>query len=165
MYAFMTTGTTHFLKSLTEVHPKINFYFMKSAGNTLVYYEENRKKGVFVSGKSYSILAKNGVVEQFGFVSMQHIPVLEDVKPVFEDKMTNLFQQLKIVKGINASRLLKPIRGNTYIIFILWDSENNYLKWNKTEEKFSQLVRQPAYFGERPFTQTYRMLKNNDSKE
>lgn len=160
MYAFMTTGTTHFLKNLTESHPKITFFFMKAAGNTLVYYEGNKKKGVFVSGKSYSILAENGQIEQKGFVSMQHIPVMEDVKPVFEDKMASLFQQLKLVQGINASRLLKPIRGNTYIIFILWDSENNYLKWNKTEEDFSQLVRQPAYFGERPFTQTYHMLKS-----
>jgi|SRR5690625_2944977 len=162
MYAFMTTGTTHFLKNLTESHPKINFYFMKAAGNTLVYYEEDKKKGVFVSGKSYLILTENGPIEQFGFVSMQYIPVMEDVKPVFEDKMTNLFQQLKMVQGIKASRLLKQIKGNTYVIFILWNSENDYLKWNKTEEDFSQLVRQPAYFGERPFTQTYHMMKEED---
>lgn len=162
MYAFMTTGTTHFLKNLTESYPKINFYFMKQAGTTLVYYEGTKKKGVFVSGKTYSIITEYGIVEQSGFTSMQHIPVMEDVKPVFEDKISQPFSHLKLVHGVKGTRLLKPIKGNTYVVFILWASERDYLTWSKTNDDFTQLVRQPAYFGERPFTHTYRMLKEDD---
>jgi len=55
MYAFMTTGTSHFLKKITDKHPNIDFYFMRSGTSTLVYYENTKKKSIFVSGRTFSV--------------------------------------------------------------------------------------------------------------
>src|SRR5699024_7564736 len=86
MWAYMTTGTTHFLKSIVDTHPDKNFYFMKSGGSTLVYYEDSRKKGIFVSGRSYDILYSFGTIHLTGFAVMQHIPVMAEEAPVFEER-------------------------------------------------------------------------------
>jgi len=164
MFASMTTGTVKFLKNLIETHPKVNIYIMKHGGTALVYYEHKKKKSIFVSGKSYSVIKQYGQVQQIGFVSMHHVPVMEDVKAIFEEKISSPLAKMKQVTGVSAIRLLQPIKNNTYVIFIIWNSEKSFQQWERTKIDFSTLVRQPAYFGERAFTQTYRMLKEDDNE-
>lgn len=164
MFASITTGTTKFLKNFIESHQKIDFYLMKHGATTLIYYEHKRKKSVFVSGKSYSIIKQHGQVQQIGFVSMHHVPVMDDVKTIFEEKISAPLETMKQVTGVSAIRLLQPIKNNTYVIFIIWNSEKNFQRWERTKMDFSTLVRQPAYFGERAFTQTFRMLKEDENE-
>ncbi len=162
MYGFMTTGTTHFLKKLIKSHQTTTFYLMKYAGTTLVYYEHTKKRSIFVSGKTFKIIKQYGQLEQSGFVSMHHVPVMDDVKTIFEEKMVAPFQQMETTNGVTSIRFLQPTKGNTYVIFIVWNSEKAFQQWTREKIDFSSIVRQPAYFGERAFTQTYRMLKEDD---
>src|SRR5690625_4761155 len=111
MYASMTTGTTKFLKKIIESHPIQNFYLMKYGGTTLVYYEHKKKKSIFVSGKSYQIIKQYGHVHQLGFVSMHHVPVMEDVKAIFEEKVSSPLIKMQQVDGVSAIRLLQPIKN------------------------------------------------------
>lgn len=166
MYAFMTTGTAHFLKNITDKHPTIPFHFMRSGTSTLVYYEDKKKKGIFVSGRTYEILHTFGEINKKGFVVMQVIPVTEDGMKVFEDKSKKLLNIVEKTDGLIAHRLLKQLKGRQYIIFTQWKTELAYSKWEKSdiskEAGFSTLARLPAYFAERPFTSTYTMIKDEE---
>src|SRR5690625_4211973 len=168
MRAFMTTGTTAFLKQLTNDRKENTFYFMKSGMATLVYYEANKKKSIFVSGKTYEVLQQFGTINKTGFVVMNHIPIMEEEMSVFADRTKKQLEQKKHMHGIQAVRLLKEIKSNQFIIFTQWDNEKNYKEWQKTlEEKghsFSQMARVPAYFADRPFTNSYYMLIDEEDE-
>lgn len=167
MYSFMTTGTTHFLKNITDQYPDIPFHFMRSGASTLAYYEGEQKKGIFVSGRSYEILHQFGDVEKKGFVVMQSIPVTEDGKKIFEERAKSQFSMIEKSGGLVAARLLKQLKGLQYIIFTQWKTEQDYALWQRSdsykEAGFSNLARLPAYFSERPFTSTYIMLKDEEA--
>src|SRR5690625_3469338 len=107
MWAFMTTGTTHFLKNITDSHPNIDFFLMKRAASTLVYYEGDSKKGVFVSGRAFSALASYGTIQHSGFVVMDTVPVMEDGMAVFEDRVKKTFPLIEDTVGLHAARFLK----------------------------------------------------------
>ncbi|MEI3607828.1 antibiotic biosynthesis monooxygenase [Pseudogracilibacillus sp. SE30717A] len=162
MWAFMTTGTTNVLKNITDSHPNIDFYFMKKAGSTLVYYEDNRKKGVFVSGRNFEILETYGALDKTGFVHMENIPVMEDGAAVFEDQVKKRLPLLEHTDGLNAARLLKQKKSNQYVILTQWKTEQYYISWQRSDlfkqMDFQNMARLPAYFAERPFTSTYIMM-------
>lgn len=166
MFMFMTTGTVHFLKKLTAAHPTINFYFMKSGASTLVLYESTKKKGVFVSGQTFHILRSHESINKKGFVTMDFIPVMEDTMPVFEERTITMLPKLEKSKGLIALRFLKQLKSNQYVILYQWQSERHYVDWKNSSDhdktNILQLARLPAYFAERPFTQTYTMLKEDE---
>ncbi len=163
MWAFMTTGTTNVLKNLTDSHPNIDFYYMKQAGTTLVYYEDNQKKSVFVSGRTFDILQEYGGFSKTGFVQMQNIPVTEDGAAVFEDQVKKKFPILQNTDGLKAARFLKQKKRNQYVILTQWKSEQYYTTWERSDlfkqMNFQDIARLPAYFAERPFTASYIMMK------
>lgn len=166
MYMFMTSGTAHFLKTVTDRHPKHDFYYMKSGASTLVLYESNKKKSVFVSGRSYEVLHSFQDINKKGFVTMDVIPVMEDSMPVFEERTLNLMPKMEQLNGLVAMRFLKQIKSNQYIILQEWQSERYYYDWKNSstyqDTDVLSLARLPAYFAERPFTNSYMMLKEDD---
>src|SRR5690625_2238922 len=133
MWAFMTTGTTHFLKNVTDAHPNKQFFFMKKAASTLVYYEDKKKKGVFVSGRSFSILSAYGTIQHNGFVVMDTIPVMEDGAAVFEDQVKKKISTIENAPGLHAARFLKQIKSNHFVILTQWKTEADYIKWQKSD--------------------------------
>lgn len=166
MYTFMTTGTAKFLKTVTETHPTLQFHYMKSGTSTLVLYESSKKKSIFVSGRSLENLYAHGKIHHRGFVAMDFIPVMEDTMPVFEERTVKVLPDLQQMKGLVALRFLKQLKSNQYVILTQWEKERNYIDW-KNSPDFKQtnildLARLPAYFAERPFTNTYFMLKEED---
>jgi len=166
MRAFMTTGTAHFLKNITDSHPTIDFYFMRSGASTLVYYENMKKKGIFVSGRAFDVLDSYQPMNKKGFIVMENIPVVEDGMDIFEERIKNQFPHIKKVQGIIAARLLKQVKGNTYVFLTQWETERAFIDFqhSKMFEKFNftKMTRLPAYFAERPFTSTYYLLKEDE---
>jgi|SRR5690625_2406700 len=166
MWAFMTTGTTHFLKNITESHPNIDFFFMKRGASTLVYYEGNRKKGIFVSGRSFSVLSSYRTIRHTGFIVMDSVPVMEDGMAVFEERVHKALPKMERTVGLYAARFLKQVKSNHYVILTQWKTEEDYLKWQKSDSfkqmDFMNMARLPAYFAERPFTSSYFMLEEEN---
>lgn len=165
MYAFMTTGTYPFLKQLEQSKRHISFYFMKSDSHVLAYYESERKKSVFAAGRSYEILFQTGHLNKIGFVVMNNIPVTDDNRPIFEDRFRNRSRKIEVMPGFVAFRLLKPLRGNTYIVFTQWQKKKDYDLWTESEQ-FKQAhdnkMRKPAYYGDRPFLHTYYLIDEEE---
>lgn len=168
MNAFMTTGTYDFLKKLEEKHSEIPFYFMKNPNSTLAYYESNGKS-IFAAGRTYEILIKKGNIKKKGYVVMNNIPVSDEGKPVFEDRFMKQQQNLDQMSGLQAFRLLKPLKGNTYIVFTQWATEGDYILWKESEHfqksHGHQTAKPPAYFLDRPFITEYVMVKEDDHEQ
>lgn len=163
MKAFFTTGTESFLEKQVQKYPELNFHFMKAATKTLVYYE-HEEKNVFSSGQSYEIIASKGTVKDEGFVVMEHIPVVIESRPLFENAWKIDAMSFPEDTGSQAIRILRPDQGNTYVVCIQWNTEEAYKYWKASDGyvQIQEQIHKPAYFASRPFTHTYQMEKTEE---
>ncbi|WP_096270339.1 antibiotic biosynthesis monooxygenase family protein [Paucisalibacillus globulus] len=161
MNAYMTNGTIDFLMKLSDKYPAITFHFMSGPSNDVAYYEGTNQK-VFQSGRDYEVLIQAGEIQEEGYVVMNNIPVTDEGRPIFEDNFKKRKGDVDGQTGFQAFRLLKPLKGNTYVVFTQWDSVNSYEQW-KTSESFQKAhtgTKPPAYFADRPFVNTYNMIES-----
>jgi len=168
MKAHMTNGTIDFLFKLAEKHAQLTIYLMVGDSSTLAYYEDH-KKSIFAAGRSYDILLSSGDIQEEGYIAMNNIPVADEAKPIFETSFDKIQKNLDTVKGFQAFRLLKPLDGNTYIFLTQWASGKDYEAW-KNSDAFSNAqeafpAKQPAYFMEQPFLNTYAMYDPDDEDD
>jgi len=161
MKAFMTNGTIDFLQKLNLKHPDITFSLMSNNSGALAYYE-GEKKNVFSAGRAYNIIAAKGEIGEEGFVVMNNIPIKDEGKPIFEDAFKKQQNAVESMPGFKAFRLLKPKKGNTYVVFTQWESEIYFKHWKDSDEfkqaHAEQATMSPAYFAERPFIGKYYMV-------
>ncbi|MGM8366084.1 antibiotic biosynthesis monooxygenase family protein [Virgibacillus sp. W0181] len=167
MKAYMTTGTLDFLIKMEMKYQAIEFHLMNSPSGALAYYE-GEGKSIFTAGRTYDVLLSKGKIEEKGYVVMNHITVTDEGKPVFEDGFEKRQHDMVHIAGFQAFRLLKPVKGNTYVVFTQWTSEQDYMNW-KNSDSFKksheeQAVKPPAYFADRPYVSTYHMI-NEDEDE
>lgn len=165
MNAYMTNGTFDFLKKLRDDYPAINFYYMSGDSSTLVYYEAS-SKSIFSAGRSYEAIIENGDLQESGFVVMNNIPVTEEGTAVFEDRFKQRQQNVESMPGFQAFRLLRPKKGNTYVVLTQWASEDDFENW-KNSDQFKKAhkdggTKPPAYFADRPFITSYQMINLDD---
>lgn len=156
----MTNGTLNFLSKLGEQYPKIKFYLMNSNTGGLAYYE-NKEKNIFSSGREYDVLVQSGDIQEKGHVVMNNIPITDDDRPVFEDRFKQQQKTMDGTPGYHAFRLLRPKKGNTYVVFTQWESANDFENW-KNSDQFAkahkqQATKPPAYFPNKPFVTSYHM--------
>lgn len=161
MKAFMTNGTLELLKSIAEKNLDTDFYYMNGETSTLAYYE-SEGKNVFASGRAYEVLLSKGNIIQGGFVVMNNIPVTDEGRPVFEDRFQKRQDEVDTMPGFQAFRLLRPDKGNAYVVFTQWASEQDFNNW-KNSEQFTKAhkgagTKPPAYFADRPFIMSYHMI-------
>ncbi len=95
---------------------------------------------------------------------MNNIPVADEGKATFEDKFKQRQQSVENMKGFQAFRLLRPNKGNTYVVMTQWASEDDYENW-KNSDQFKQAhkdgadTKPPAYFLDQPFVTNYHMIE------
>lgn len=162
MWTYMTTGTYHFLEKIISNNPRISFHLMRSGATTLVLYESKEKKSLFAAGRKFQHLHSFDTLRQFGFVAMEHIPVLKEAVPVFEEKFSAHWNSLEETAQLMSARLMKEHRKNNYMLLTQWINQKDYDKWKKEiaakESFFSNMTRQSAYIANRPFTNTYHIV-------
>lgn len=159
MKVYMTNGTLPFLMKLAEKHKQISFHFMRSDSSTLAYYE-GIKKRIFAAGREFEAINSTGDIAENGFVMMDHIPIPSDTQPVFENSFHEIRQTIVTAIGFQALRLLKPRRGNTYIILTQWNHKSSYEEWAETTPDI--LVKPPAYFADKRFRVGYQMVEKEE---
>lgn len=163
MYAHITTGTLSFLQTLVNKHPSIDYLFMQQGLSTSAYYESNDPKTIFSTGRSYEIISKIGNLINQGYITLDNIPVTGDSIKSFEEQFTDRNIPAFSMPGFVAYRLLKPLKGNMYTLLYAWESEMYYKYWKESDEYKAfyekTKTRLPAYFADRPFTQTYTIIE------
>lgn len=167
MNAYMTSGTIDFLMKMIDEHPRLSFFIMTGDGSPLIYYE-HQQKNIFSAGRAYQIVIEAGDIEEVGYVTMHHVPVADESKPVFENRLTSRKNQLDSIPGLQAYRLLKPFKGDTYILLIQWKKRADYEVF-KDSNHFTKVrdlltIKQPAYFLEQSYLSTYTMYNPEDEE-
>ncbi|MGY0692844.1 antibiotic biosynthesis monooxygenase family protein [Virgibacillus sp. FSP13] len=161
MNAYMTNGTYDFLTKLQEKYPKINFFYMSSGSSTLAYYE-GQQKDVFAAGREFEAIDTSGEIKQSGFIVMNNIPVTDDGTAMFEERFKQRQSELNKTPGFQAFRLLRPKKGNTYVVLTQWASENDFNNWKNSDSFKKQHqagpTKPPAFFADKPFITSYHMI-------
>lgn len=169
MWASFTSGTYHFLKKLTDKHKRFNFYFMRGPSSTLVYYEHKQKRSLFLAGKSYEIIQTSDSLREKGYVTMEHIPVTDDGMKIFEERLQSIFPHLTERNGVTAMRVLKNKKRNEYVVMTQWKNSRYRDLWKDSpfyeEENVQKFVRLSAYFADRPFTNEFYMIEDEDAEK
>src|SRR5699024_3294816 len=153
-YAYTTTGTTHFLQSLTEKHAQHDYTFMKNINNTLVYYETSTKRSIFTAGNKYDILHAYRSLPNQGFVVIQHMPIANDALKSSQPKLTDTFDYGTLAAVLECARIFEVRRTRVCHIFTFWEKDADYdvsLQEHNEQDPFLWLVRQPASFAESAF--------------
>ncbi|UQD51335.1 hypothetical protein C0971_04365 [Bacillus methanolicus] len=68
-----------------------------------------------------------------GFAVLNHIPVTDEGRPVFEYRFKNRSRTIENQPGFAAIRVLRPLSSNTYIILTLWENEQGFERWQKSK--------------------------------
>src|SRR5699024_11579408 len=92
----------------------------------LLYYEDTKKKSIFVSGRSGEILFNTSLFASKGFVVMYHIPVPQEETAVFEYKIKSRLKRIADHPNVNAIRFLNENKFIYYIIILQWKKEREY---------------------------------------
>lgn len=165
MKAYMTNGTLEYLEQIRDNHPAITMYFMRNNTSTTVYYEDTGSS-VFKEARSYTAIAERGSIHEDGFVVMNHIPVTDDGKPIFESEFKQRADRIEKVPGSYAFRVLRPLHGNTYVLLVQWDSEQSYQVWRDSDvynKNYGKDVK-PKYRAGKSFRTTYNMVDWDEVK-
>lgn len=166
IWAFTTTGTTDFLSKFTDSYTQIDFRLMRGDSTTLAYYESDKNKRIFAAGKRYEIVYQWQKLWDTGCIIMEHIPVLKDAVPHFEGNFSKSYEAIEAVPNLLSARLLKEHRRDHYVFITQWRSLADFYDWQKEQEDkqtfFSKKTRPAAYFADRPFTNTYQIIKDKE---
>lgn len=161
----MTNGTIDFLQKIVEKYPQFNLKLMQSNEGGLAYYEHSPTK-IFQSGRSFEILEELGEFRESGFVVMNNIPVAEEGRPVFEDRFRKRKQSVETMPGFQAFRLLRPIKGDTYVVLTQWASNNDFEKWKKSdvfsEAHKNEAVKSSSYLFKSSYVASYTMYEEEE---
>lgn len=133
MNFYITSGTYDFLEKLLNKYNDEKMVLMQNAQNSLLVHETT-KKSVFGSPRKYEVIDGKGDLPDAGFIVFHNIPISDEGKPVFEYSFQNKKHLIERSPGINGIRLLRPKKGDTYIILTMWKDEKYYNNWKKTED-------------------------------
>jgi heme oxygenase (mycobilin-producing) len=164
MYLYMTTGTSNFLKIIKEKNPKESLLLMENTEHALLLHETNGPT-IFKTSRKYEIFEAVGHLElEKGFVAMNHVPVAEEGKPLFEHHIKKKFGL-----GVNSLRMLRPINSDVYIILTIWENELSFKTWQKTKAYTDAFVgvnsnigiaAKTNLFSSNPYIATYYIKEN-----
>ncbi|MBP1968993.1 heme-degrading monooxygenase HmoA [Virgibacillus natechei] len=168
MKAFMTIGTIEFLQKLEDKHQEINLHLMNSSSGTLAYYEGISKQ-IFSAGSEYEVLLQTGEIKEDGYVVMNNIPVIEDGKAILEERFKNRGNMADKEPGFQAFRFLKPVQGDTYIVFTQWRSVEDFENWKdsdsfKNAHQGKAAAKPTTFMSAKPFITTYQMYEPNEDE-
>lgn len=132
MTAYFTSGTYDFLTKMASDHPEEQILLMNGENSTVAYYEDENNE-VFDEARKYDEVVSEGKLQSEGFVVMNNIPVTEEGKPIFEDQFKRRAGMMEKTPGFQALRVLRPHRGNTYIVMVQWENEQRYNDWRNSD--------------------------------
>jgi heme-degrading monooxygenase HmoA len=67
-------------------------------------------------------------------VVMNHIGVKDEYRKAFEDTFINRAHLVEKMAGFIKNEVLRPIRGDKYIVLTYWDSIENFNMWAESAE-------------------------------
>ncbi|SFG01604.1 Heme-degrading monooxygenase HmoA [Halobacillus alkaliphilus] len=164
MKVSMTNGTLNYLAKLDKQHPDAHLLFMQDQDKTVAYYEGENP--IFEEGREYEIVDSVGSLQPKGYVVMNNIPVADEGRPVFEDRFKNRAGNVENMEGFQAIRILRPVKGNTYVVLTQWRNAQDFEDW-KNSQSFEQAhknsgpkhEKKPSFIDGDAYITKYQMLQ------
>ena len=129
MKFFITFGTHDFLKTIYEKYRDKHAIYLLDGGGASALVLESLKKSIFKSGKSYEVIDASGDFARATFVVMNNIPVAHEDENVFRYEAKKRSEMMMKQPGCLGTRILKPIKGDNYIIVSMWDSAGDFKRF------------------------------------
>ena len=131
MNFYITTGTYHFLQNIMKKHPNENIHHYTRQDTTVLINETNGES-VFAQPREYSVIESRGEFYDHEFIAASYIPVSEEMRHRFENHYTNIDSEFDRFEGFESFRLLRPKKGDTYMILLGYDSNESYEDFTKS---------------------------------
>ncbi|WP_210618521.1 antibiotic biosynthesis monooxygenase family protein [Mammaliicoccus lentus] len=131
MNFYITTGTYHFLQKIMEKYPNENIHHYTRQDTTVLIHETNGES-VFAQPREYSVIESRGEFYDHEFIAASYIPVSEEMRHRFENHYTNIDSEFDRFEGFESFRLLRPKKGDTYMILLGYDSNESYEDFTKS---------------------------------
>ncbi|MYL51175.1 antibiotic biosynthesis monooxygenase [Halobacillus litoralis] len=165
MKVSMTNGTLNYLSKLSQQHPEASLFFMQDQDKTVAYYE-GEDTSIFEEGRNYETVDHVGTMQSNGYVVMNNIPVSDEGRPVFEDRFKKRAGNVENREGFQAIRILRPLKGNTYVVLTQWRSEQDFEDW-KNSKSFDeahkksgpQHQKKPSFIDGDAYITKYQMIE------
>ncbi|MDQ0162334.1 antibiotic biosynthesis monooxygenase family protein [Aeribacillus alveayuensis] len=146
MNFYITYGTVDYLNKLQKQFPQECMLFLQNE-HTAVLMHETMGESVFQQPKKYEVIDKSGsIVSKKGFAVLNHIPVTDEGRPLFEYSFKERARLIENQGGFVAIRVLKPLQSDTYIILTLWEDEKSFTNW-KTSQSFAKAHQKNKHLG------------------
>lgn len=165
MKVSMTNGTLNYLSKLSQQHPETSLFYMQDQDKTVAYYE-GEDTSIFEEGRNYETVDHVGTMQSTGYVVMNNIPVSDEGRPVFEDRFKKRAGNVENREGFQAIRILRPLKGNTYVVLTQWRSEQDFEDW-KNSKSFDeahkksgpQHQKKPSFIDGDAYITKYQMIE------
>lgn len=165
MNLFMTSGTPEFMKSIQKKYPNEKIFLLHGTGNSVLLHETTGKS-IFQVPRKFEVMEAHGKFSEKGFFVLQHIPVSDEGRPIFEFQYTSLTNTVQNEPGFIALRVLKPFKSDTYIILTEWTGPNSFEVWQKQLQlDFSHIADKQNIFTSAPYVTNYKSIKEKETEE
>lgn len=131
MKFYITTGTYNFLESIKKKHPEENIHHY-TRQDTTVLIHETTGESVFSQPRKYRVIESKGDFYDHEFLAASYIPVSDEMQHRFENHYIGVDGEFDHFDGFESFRLLKPTKGDTYMIIIGFDSNELYEDFTKS---------------------------------
>lgn len=159
---YFTGGTETFLKKFLEENEQETLVFMHNEDAFLLVHE-TEGNSLFKEPRKYEVAGARGtLVTRSGYAVFHHIPVRDESRPLFEYHFKNSTSSIEKQYGFKAIRVLRPRRSDTYIIFTLWESEDDYKKWKQSPSFSEAFTLAPKIFLRPSFVTNYKIFEEKE---
>lgn len=131
MNVFMTNGTFDYLLKIKESYRNEQMLLMAKEDAALLLHETNGET-IFKEPRRYETIEAVGTFENAGYVVMNHIPVTDEGRPLFEHRFKNRDGAIDKQPGFVGIRVLRPLSSDTYVILTLWKNEEDFEGWKQS---------------------------------
>lgn len=132
MKIYMTNGTFQYLQNLMKEYENEAMVLMTDMNTTLLLHETNGET-VFNEPRGYEVIERIGSFNNGAFFVMNHIPVTEEGRPLFEHSFKYRESKIEDSSGFSGMRVCRPMQNNTYVIITFWENEASYQSWRQSE--------------------------------
>jgi heme oxygenase (mycobilin-producing) len=163
LHIYITYGTTDYLATFQEKYGQA--LLLEGDSNSALVLE-TEGQNPFTEKHEYEIINQRGSLSGAGFVVMNHIPVTEEGRALFEERFQNRAGLVEGEPGFHGIRILRPLQKDTYIVMTLWESHSDFINWQQSkayEEAHknrgtSKGLPPETFFSGKSFVKEYRVL-------
>lgn len=139
MNFYITSGTPEFMEKLLKKHHSKNLLILYGTQETLLLHETS-KKTVFQTPRKYEVVHGVNELQQKGYFVLNHFPVTDEGRPVFEKHFLNRAKNMEKAIGFIAFRLLRPLKSDTYIAISQWENKQSFDAWKQSKVYDEELL-------------------------